>query len=31
MRIHDMFEKDIDREINGMVKVASEADANVEQ
>ena len=31
MRIHDMFEKDIDREINGVVKVASEADANLEQ
>ena len=31
MRIHDMFEKDIDREINGVVKVASEGDANLEQ
>ena len=31
MRIHDMFEKDIDRQINGVVKVAQEDDANLEQ
>lgn len=31
MRIQDMFERDIDRDINGVVKVAQEDEAAVEQ
>lgn len=31
MRIHDMFQKDIDRDINGVIKVAEKSDAVVEQ
>ena len=31
MRIQDMFEKDINREIHGVVKVAQEDDANLKQ
>ena len=31
MRIQDMFERDIDRDINGVVKVAQEDDASLEQ
>lgn len=31
MRIHDMFQKDIDRDINGVIKIAEKSDAVVEQ
>ena len=31
MRIQDMFERDINRDINGVVKVAQEDDASLEQ
>lgn len=31
MRIHDMFEKDIDREINGVIKIGPENDASLKQ
>ena len=31
MRIHDMFQKDIDRDINGVIKVAEKSDAVIEQ
>ena len=31
MRIQDMFERNIDRDINGVVKVAQEDEAAVEQ
>lgn len=31
MQIRDMFQKDIDRTINGVVKVAQEADGNIRQ
>ena len=31
MRIQDMFERDIDRDINGVVKVAQEDESAVEQ
>ena len=30
MRIQDMFERDIDRDINGVVKVAQEDESAVE-
>ena len=31
MRIQDMFQKDIDRPINGVIKVAEKSDETVEQ
>ena len=31
MRIQDMFKKDIDRPINGVIKIADKSDAVVEQ
>ena len=31
MRIHDMFERDIDRDINGVIKIDQDDGAVIEQ